>query len=107
MKNSQGTNLLIIHPLRHAATTGHSATQLLELWQQGVVSQGRDGSSRMEMMLDFRRAFAWSLAEVAILGAWQPFGDSAWTDEMINNRMAPLLEEWRTSPRPARDLGSE
>ncbi|OYW73038.1 MAG: hypothetical protein B7Z37_23215 [Verrucomicrobia bacterium 12-59-8] len=96
MEDARGIDPIIIQQLREAATAGKSATQLLALWQPAV---SRGGDCRVFMMKYFREAFVWGIGEMTVLGAWSPFGDSAWTDEMIDAEYAPLLAEWRTHPR--------
>lgn len=103
MKNSGGTAPDLVDQLQEAARAGRSATQLLALWRSAVEARDMGRSSRMEMLIHFKEAFAWSLGEMSVLGAWRGFGDSAWTDEMIDTGMAPRLKEWRAGPRVSSD----
>lgn len=107
MENALGFDPLIIRQLREAATAGQSATELLSLWKSAVEAIGKDGNDRMRMGCYFDEAFGWGMSESRALRVWWPFGDKPWTDEVIDNSIAPLLEEWRTSPRVSEEEAAE
>ncbi len=99
MENLLGFDPFIVRQLQQAATDGKSATQLLELWKSAVEALGKDSTDRMRMRSYFDEAFRWSFRESRALTVWWPFSDTPWSDQAINNNIAPLLEEWQASPR--------
>jgi hypothetical protein len=87
---------LIVDQLRQAATAGQSTSQLLA-YLQTLIGFGR--TSRSTAREYFEAAFVWTFGEALRLGGWSYFDGSAWTDEMVDNHYAALLNEWRTNPR--------
>jgi hypothetical protein len=56
------------------------------------------GFSTMIVTKYFEAAFVWAFGETLRLGGWSCFDGSAWSDEMVDNHYAALLQEWRTNP---------
>jgi len=42
----------------------------------------------------FRDAFDWDIKDISIIGAWHYFDGSAWSNDMIDQNLASLLEAW-------------
>ena len=102
MEDARGIDPFIIQQLQEAAMAGKSATQLLALWQSSLVAAGKSGSNRVDKTIYFGEAFGWGIGQMTALGTWSHFGAGGWSDEMIDARYAPLLEEWRKNPPPPR-----
>jgi hypothetical protein len=89
-----GTDPRVVKLLQQAAAEGQSTSQLLAHLKPLASFSG------MSAIRYFGEAFVWTLPESLRLTGWASFGKGGhWTDEMIDNHYATLLQEWRTSPR--------
>jgi len=99
---------LIVQRLQQGALAGQPVSRMLvmlqaELSTEEWVANGMTSSSYLE------EAFGWSIKQCMAVSAWHGFKDIAasWTDEMIDARYAPLLQEWIQNPPPPRPSEAE
>lgn len=99
---------LVVQRLQQEALAGQPVSRMLvmlqaELSTEDWVANGMTSSSYLE------EAFGWSIKQCMAVSAWHGFKDIAasWTDEMIDARYAPLLQEWIQNPPPPRPSAAE
>jgi hypothetical protein len=99
---------LVVQRLQQEALAGQPVSRMLVMLQAELATQGR-AANGMNAGSYLEEAFGWSIKQCMAVSAWHGFKDIAasWTDEMIDARYAPLLQEWIQNPPPPRPSEAE
>lgn len=99
---------LVVQRLQQEALAGQPVSRMLVMLQAELSTQGR-AANGMNAGSYLEEAFGWSSKQGMAISAWHGFKDIAasWTDEMIDARYAPLLQEWIQNPPPPRPSEAE
>jgi hypothetical protein len=76
-----------LEELRNKVRNGDTPVQAMRF----VIDRLQLGPNRLMIIKSFRAAFGMELRDAKILTFWEFFKGGAWSDQAINDRIAPIL----------------
>jgi hypothetical protein len=86
-------DISLVDALRKMASRGQPPSAMVKFLVERFGVGGR-----ILAVAHFQKAFSLTLSEASILGAWREFPQAAWTEEMLDAALQPLLEATKSLP---------